>query len=101
MMKHIVMWKLKDHAVGRDRAANAARMKAELESLLGRIPGLLHLEVGLNVEPSDAAFDVVLYSEFEDADALTAYQTHPEHARVAEFIGRVRAERVLVDYSPS
>ncbi len=100
-MKHIVMWKLKDHAEGRDRAGNAARMKAELESLLGRIPGLLHLEVGLNVDQSEAAFDVVLYSVFENADALRGYQAHPEHVRVADFIGRVRAERALVDYSPS
>ncbi|HZZ85576.1 MAG TPA: Dabb family protein [Anaeromyxobacteraceae bacterium] len=58
----------------------------------------MHLEVGLNAVPSQGAFDVVLYSEFESAEALAAYQQHPEHERVADFVGRVRAERVLVDY---
>jgi hypothetical protein len=98
MVKHVAMWKLKAHADGRDRAGNAARMKAALESLRGRILGMSHLEVGLNFAASDAAFDVVLYSEFESAEALAAYQAHPEHARVAEWIGLVRSERVLVDY---
>jgi hypothetical protein len=100
MVKHIVMWRLKDRAEGSDRAANARRIKAELEALRGRIPGLLALEVGLDIERSAAAFDVVLYSEFESLEALSGYQAHPEHAKVADFIGRVRSERVLVDYEP-
>ncbi len=40
MLKHVVMWKLKDEAEGADRATNARRVKAALESLRGRIPGL-------------------------------------------------------------
>lgn len=101
MLKHIVMWRLKDQAEGGDRAANAQRIKAALEALRGRIPGLLSLEVGIDVERSPAAFDLVLYSTFEGPEALAAYQVHPEHARVAEFIGRVRSERAVVDYVAS
>ena len=100
MIKHIVMWKLKERAEEADKLTNARRIKAELESLRGRIPGMLTLEVGLNVDPSSAAFDVVLYSEFENADALRAYQAHPEHVLVSQFIGRVRSDRVLADYEP-
>ncbi len=100
MIKHIVMWRLKPEAEGADAATNARRVKTALESLRGRIPGVLAIEVGIDVERSSAAFDVVLYSEFESREALAAYQTHPEHARVAEFIGRIRQDRAVVDYEP-
>src|SRR6266568_4931987 len=98
MVKHVVMWKLKEFAEGGDKPANARRIKHELESLRGRIPGLTSLEVGINFEKSDAAFDVVLLSEFESPAALSAYKRIPEHSRVADFIGRVRLERALVDF---
>jgi hypothetical protein len=98
VIKHIVMWKLKPQAEGADAASNARRMKAELEGLRGRIPGLLSLEVGLDVDRSGAAYDVVLVSAFEGREALAAYQVHPEHTKVAGFIGKVRQERAVVDY---
>lgn len=98
MVKHIVMWKLKPQAEGADALTNARKMKADLEALRGRIPGMKALEVGLDVERSSAAYDVVLYSEFESAEALSHYQVHPEHVKVASFIGKVRAERAVVDY---
>lgn len=98
MVKHVVMWRLKELAEGADKATNTLRIKRELEALRGRIPGLLSLEVGVDVERSSAAFDVVLLSEFESPAALAAYQVHPLHARVAEFIGRVRLERGVVDF---
>ena len=98
MVKHIVMWRLKEQAEGADQATNARLVKAALEGLRGRIPGLLAIEVGINIDRSSAAFDVVLYSEFESAQALAAYQVHPDHENAAALIGRVRTERVLVDY---
>lgn len=98
MVKHIVLWRLKDFAEGADKASNAGHIKVGLERLQGRIPGLVSIEVGVNFEPSSAAFDVALYSVFESPEALAAYQKHPEHASVADFIAKVRTERVLVDY---
>ena len=98
MIKHIVMWRLKDSAGGRDKAANARLIKEKLEALRGRIPGLLTVEVGLDFSKSDASADVVLVSEFADRAALQVYQAHPEHTAVADFIGEVRSERRLIDY---
>jgi hypothetical protein len=98
MIKHVVFWKLKDQAEGATKAENAALIKRKLEALRGRIPGLLTIEVGLDVERSPAAWDVVLYSEFTDQAALDGYQKHPEHAAVAAFIGAVRSERGVVDW---
>ncbi|MCQ6963297.1 Dabb family protein [Methanolobus chelungpuianus] len=98
MLKHIVMWKLKETAEGTNKLENALVMKEMLESLPGRIPEIVSLEVGININPTDAAYDVVLYSEFRDEAALYAYQEHPEHVKVADFVAKVREERAVVDY---
>ncbi len=98
MVKHIVCFKLKDHAEGATKAENARLLKAKIEGLRGAIPGLLELEVGLNFEPSDAAYDLVLFATFPSREALAAYQAHPAHVAVAQLIRRVRDARVVVDY---
>jgi len=98
MLKHIVMWKLKDLAEGKTKIENAKMMKFMLEGLKEKISEIDHIEVGLNVIASEAAFDVVLYSEFKDQKALETYQKHPEHVKVADFVGKIKEERVVVDY---
>lgn len=97
-MKHIVMWKLKETAEGKSKLENALVMKEMLESLPGKISEIKFLEVGINIKPSDASYDVVLYSEFRDEAALSAYQGHPEHVKVADFVAKIREERAVVDY---
>ncbi len=99
MIKHIVLWKLKPVAEGGGKAENAAIMKRELEALKGKIPQIRHIEVGANIIPSDAAYDVALYSEFANLDDLAAYAKHPDHLKVADFVARVRESRVVVDYA--
>ncbi len=98
MLKHIVMWKLKDIAEGKTKPENAKMMKVMLEGLKEKIAEIEHIEVGMNIIPSEAAFDVVLYSEFKDEKALGTYQKHPEHVKVAEFVGKIKEERFVVDY---
>jgi hypothetical protein len=98
MIKHIVLWKLKESAEGATREQNAARMKRELEALKMKIPQIRHVEVGINIMPSDAAYDIALYSEFSNEHDLNSYQKHPEHVKAAEFVNKVRESRVVVDY---
>lgn len=98
MVKHIVVWKLRDEADGRDRQGNALLIRERLLALRGVVPGLLHLEVGFDFSASLASGDVVLYSEFRDRASLEAYQSHPEHEAVRPFIGAVSSERRVVDY---
>jgi quinol monooxygenase YgiN len=98
MIKHIVCWTLKENAEGRTKAENAVVMKNLLEGIKGIVPGMIHYEVGLNFNTSDAAFDVALYSEFENRDALDAYQIHPEHLRVVKELGKIRDKRIIADY---
>lgn len=96
MIKHIVMWRLREEAG--DKATNALELKRQLEGLNGRIPGLIRLEIGIDFSRESESSDVVLYSEFDSHAALQAYQNHPEHNAVIPFVKSVRGERRVVDY---
>ena len=98
MLKHIVMWKLKEFAEGKSKMENAKEIKSRLENLKGKINEIDVIEVGININNSVQSYDVVLYSEFKDEDDLERYQKHPEHVKVGEFIGKVREDRVVADY---
>jgi hypothetical protein len=98
VIKHIVMWKLKDAAEGADRATNARKLKELLDACRGISPGMLKLEVALAQPGLEATFDAVLYSEFEDRAALNAYLDHPQHLAVKPFIAAVREGRECMDY---
>jgi heme-degrading monooxygenase HmoA len=96
-IKHIVMWNVRgDDAAS--HANNLALLKTEFESLRGRIPGLLHIEVGIDDSRIDYACDVVLVTEFESRQALADYAQHPEHLRVRRALGDLRSARHQVDY---
>jgi hypothetical protein len=92
------MWKLKDSAEGASKQENAKKAKSMLEDLNNHIPEILKLEVGINFNPSEIASDLCLYSEFDSKEALKIYQVHPKHVEAAEFIGKIRSDRNVVDY---
>jgi hypothetical protein len=98
MIKHIVMWQLKEFAEGADKAANAVKMKQLLDGCADIVPGILKFETAIAVPDLEATYDVVLYSEFESKAALDAYQEHPQHVAVKPFIGAVRQARQCMDY---
>jgi len=99
MVKHIVMWNVRgDSAL--DKAAAISQLQRSFESLRGRIPGLLHLELGVDSSRIDYACDVVLYTEFDTQASLDAYASHPEHSRVKQEVADLRISRHQVDYTP-
>ena len=99
MIKHIVMWKIKGDTPLGSKEEVAMKMKVALEGLRGEIDSIVEIEVGINIEDSDMAYDVVLYSVFEDKEGLEAYQKHPAHQRVGkELVKPVSAGRAVVDY---
>ena len=98
MIKHIVMWKLKEEAEGADRASNAREMKRRLDDCASIVPGIITFEVTLAQPDLEATYDVVLYSEFADRAALAAYIAHPVHQAVVPFIGAIREARQCMDY---
>jgi quinol monooxygenase YgiN len=95
MIKHIVMWRLRESD---SRAVDAETIKSLLEGLAGKIPGLLKIEVGVNFIEDANASDVVLYSEFVDRAALGAYQSHPLHLAVVPEVKARAIERRSADY---
>ncbi len=98
MIKHIVMWKLKDEYEGKIKSEIAKEIKFRLENLNDIVNEIDKIEVGINFMESDQAFDIVLYSVFNDKEALDIYQFHPKHQLVVEFIKKVIDKRVVVDY---
>ncbi|MCX6678146.1 MAG: Dabb family protein [Methanothrix sp.] len=98
MIKHIVMFKLKEWAEGGDKAANIMTLKAKLVALPDQIDEIKFFEVGINFIEASVAYDLVLISEFESKEALYSYQKHPEHVKVANFVGKACESRIVVDY---
>ena len=97
MIRHIVMWKLKDFGQTEIKALNAARLKDELYHLKNEIVQIKALKVGINLNPENE-YDVVLESEFDNWEDLDIYQKHPAHLKVVEFVKTVRDLRAAVDY---
>ena len=87
MIKHVILWQLKDELTTEEKSAVTAGIKEGLEALIGRIPGLLEIRVQSKGLPSSNA-DLMLDSTFESEAALKAYATHPAHVEVAD--GKVR-----------
>ena len=87
MVKHVILWKLKDELDAERKAQVKAGIKEGLEGLRGRIPGLVDIHVYTDGLASSNA-DVMLDSAFESEEALKGYAVHPEHVAVAD--GKVR-----------
>lgn len=98
MVKHVILWQLKEDLAVSDKEEVKKGIKAGLESLAGKIPGLVEIKVEINQLPSSNA-DVMLDSTFESEDALKAYAIHPEHVKVAdEKVRPYTSSRVCMDY---
>ena len=98
MIKHVILWQLKDELTKEQISEVKAGIKSGLEGLKGEIPGLIDIKVVTEGLASSNA-DVMLDSTFESEEALKGYATHPKHVAVAD--GRVRpytASRVCMDY---
>lgn len=98
MVRHVILWKLKESLSGEEKKKVAEDIKKNLEALVGIVPGLISLEIGTDPLPSSNA-DVMLDSVLENEEALKGYQTHPEHVRAADTYVRPYMEvRICLDY---
>ncbi len=87
MVKHVIVWTLKDELSADEKVQVKQGIKEGLEGLQGKIPGLLEIKVYTDgLESSNA--DLILDSSFESAEALNGYSVHPDHVAVAQ--GKVR-----------
>jgi quinol monooxygenase YgiN len=90
-IRHLVMWTLKN-------PHDAAAFKAELDSCIDLVPGMLHFHVAVKQDGLESNVDVLLDSTFADAAALAAYQAHPHHQAVSARLGPLRNTRHVMDY---
>lgn len=98
MIKHIVCWKLIDRTGTPENNPDALAIREALHGLRGRIPGLIHLEVGFDFSGKETSGDVVLYSEFESREALALYQHHPLHVEAGKTVRPRTCDRRMIDY---
>ena len=91
MVKHIVLYTLKD-GVDKDEAVKL--IASVLEPLVGKITGLMHMEI----RRAYNGMDYALYSEFESREALAAYAVHPLHQEAKTHFFHLLGSRVAADY---
>lgn len=98
MVRHIILWKLKETSSEEAKQTILENMKEHLEALVGVVPGLISLEI--HIKPLDSSnADVMLDSLLEDEAALKEYQIHPEHVKTADTYVRPYTEvRMCMDY---
>lgn len=98
MIRHIVMWNLKDHADGADKASKLEKAKSLLLSCAQVVPGIRTFEVATATPGMDCTNDLVLHMLLDDAQVLAAYQNHPQHLAIKPFMKAVVKERRCMDY---
>ena len=91
MVKHIVLYTFKE---GVDKDASVELVASVLEPLVGKIPGLHHLEI----RRAYNGMDYALYSEFESREALENYAVHPLHQEAKTHFFHLLDSRVAADY---
>lgn len=100
MIRHIVMWKLKEEAAGATKKKNAEKLKLILEGLRTNIEEIKSVEVGIQIsEKTDEAYDVVLICDFETDLDFKMYTRNPHHKKAIDFIEEVAEDRIFVDYN--
>ncbi|MCR5651171.1 MAG: Dabb family protein [Lachnospiraceae bacterium] len=98
MVRHVILWNLKNEYSDEKKAEIKAGIKSSLEGLMGKVPGLK--EIRVNTEPlASSNCDVMLDSLFEDAESLRGYSVHPAHVEAADTKVRpFTAQRTCMDY---
>jgi hypothetical protein len=97
MVRHVVMWKVKD---SQNKSLDIQKLKKALEGLADKIKEIVDLEVGVDFSKKpQARADIVLISSFNTTADLKAYQEHPAHLEVVKMVRSLTTERRLVDYN--
>ena len=97
MIKHIILWKLKETLSEKEKAEARAEAKRRLEALNGKIDGMIDLKVITDRLPSSNA-DMMLDSTFETEEALAGYQVNPLHVEAATYVRSVVEARLCLDF---
>ena len=97
MVKHIVLFKLKDEVPETDKLVVMNKFKEAIEALPAKISVIRKIEVGLSMNPGES-WHIALYSEFDNLDDVKFYATHPDHVAAGKIIAEAKESRSCVDY---
>ncbi len=98
MIKHIVIFKLKEFDSSEEKLANAQKVRSKFMELQSIITEIRSYEVGLNIVNSPSSCDLVINSEFDSLDDLKNYQEHPAHLAAVNFNSAYSEKKFVVDY---
>ena len=97
MVKHIVLFKLKDDVPAEEKLAVMIKFKEAIEALPAKISVIRKVEVGLIINPGET-WNIALYSEFDTLEDVRYYATHPEHVAAGKILAETKESRACVDY---
>ncbi len=98
MVKHVILWKLKDDMTEGTKAEAIEKIKHDLEALVGNVPGLISLKI-IKADLASSNADIMLDSTLESEDALKGYQVHPMHVAAASFVRANTELRLCADFT--
>ena len=98
MIKHIVLFKLKEFENEDQKAVVRNKIKQALLALKDKIEVLKYIQVGKNYELITSSYDICLITHFDTLDDLDVYRVHPEHLKVFELIKTTTISRAVVDF---
>lgn len=97
MVKHIIIWDLKNDLFKSEKIKVKEKIKSGLEGLKGNIDGLLDIKVYTDFLESSNG-DIMLDATFSNENALKEYQLNPEHLKVAKIVRKSVSARKCVDF---
>ena len=98
MVRHIVMFKLREFSNAEEKTKAVEAVRTNLIAMKKRITVIREFEVGINFNPADTAYDLVINSTFASKNDLKIYQVHPAHQELVEYLQTIRELRVAIDY---
>ncbi|MBN2486066.1 MAG: Dabb family protein [Bacteroidales bacterium] len=99
MIKHIVLWKLDEAYSATEKKEILSVFREKLEALRGKIEGLQSLVVNFNEHSAPTGnYDIMLETTLESMAAIEAYQVHPEHMKVVDFVNTLKRQRACIDF---
>ena len=97
MIRHVIMWKFVDELDGMNKEEIMDKVTESFVHLKKVIPEIKYMSVERDVLKTERSFDMIYVTEFESLEALEIYRVHPEHVKVAHFIGKIRTAQAVTD----
>ena len=97
MIRHVIMWRFAEEFDGLSKETIMDKLTESFVHLKKTIPQIKYMSVERDIIKSERSFDMIYVTEFESLEDLEIYRVHPEHVKVAQFIGKVSVAQAVTD----